>query len=122
MAASGTNVLDKPDSRPGRYLREHKLRLTLWIGAIEGALTLIGVIPHLAVYVLAIIAIGWWVVMGRKYRSSTARHLTWIFAASQAIAVLIPGVLHIAKWIAVTAIIVAAVVGLVVLFAERDKL
>ncbi len=119
---SGATVLDKPDSKPGRYLREHKLRLTLWIGAIEGALTLLGVIPHLAVYVLAIVAIVWWAAMGRKYRSSSARHLTWIFAASQAIAVLIPGALHIVKGLAIAALIVAALVGLVVLFAERNKL
>jgi hypothetical protein len=30
-------------------------------------------------------------------------------------------VLHIAKWIAVSAVIVAAAVGLVILFTEREK-
>ena len=60
---------------------------------------------------LAAVAIAWWFTMGRRYTSPTARHLTWIFASSQAIAVLIPSVLHIAKWLAVSAIIVAAAIG-----------
>ena len=93
------------DSKPGRYLREHRLRLTLWIGAIEGMLALLGVIPHLAVYVLAIVAIAWCVAMGRKYTSPAARQSTWIFAASQAIAVLIPAPCHIVKWLAIAAIV-----------------
>ena len=121
MASRVTAALDHPDSKPARYLREHRLRLAIWIGAIEGFLTLIGFLPHLAVYILAAVAIGWWFTMGRRYTSATARHLTWIFASSQAIAVLIPSVLHIAKWLAVSAIIVAAAIGLIILFTERER-
>ena len=122
--SSGANALESSGSggsKPGGYLREHRLRLTIWIGAVEGGLTLLGLLPHLAVYILAAVAIGFWAIAGRKYESSTARNLSWIFAASQAIAVLIPSVLHIAKWIAVSAVIVAAAVGLVILFTEREK-
>jgi hypothetical protein len=122
MASNAAGVLDNPDSKSGRYLRQHKLRLTLWIGAVEGTLTLIGVIPHLAVYVLAIVAILWWVTMGRKYASASARHLSWIFAGSQAIAVLIPAALHLLKGLAIAAVVIAVIGGLVLLFAERDKL
>jgi FtsH-binding integral membrane protein len=117
--SSGANALES--SKPSRYLREHRLRLTIWIGAIEGLLTLLGLLPHLAVYILAAVAIGFWAIAGRRYESPTARHLSWIFAASQAIAVLIPSVLHIAKWIAVSAVILAAGVGLIILFTEREK-
>jgi hypothetical protein len=118
---TGANALEPAGSKPSRYLREHRLRLTIWIGAIEGVLTLLGLLPHLAVYLLAAVAIGFWAFVGRKYESATARQLSWIFAASQAIAVLIPSVLHIARWIAITAVIIAAAVGLVILFTERDK-
>ena len=48
--------------------------------------------------------------------------LMWIFAMSQAIAVLIPAALHIVKGLAIAAIIIAVIAGLVLLFAERDKL
>ena len=121
MANGETAALDHPDSKPARYLRQHRLRLTIWIGAVEGFLTLIGVLPHLAIYVLAIVAIAWWFTMGRRYTSATARHLTWIFAASQAIAVLVPATLHIFKLLAIGVIVIAAVVGLVILFTERER-
>jgi hypothetical protein len=120
MSASPT-VVEQGGSKPGGWLRANRLKLTLWIGAIEGVLVLLGLLPHLAVYLLAAIAIGFYILVGRKYTSPSARMLTWIFASSQLIAVLVPAVLHIAKWIAITAIIAAAVVGLVLLFAERDK-
>jgi hypothetical protein len=119
--SSTPTVLDHGSSKSGRWLRANRLKLTLWIGAVEGALVLLGALPHLAVYLLAIVAVGFYILVGRKYTSPSARTLTWVFATSQLIAVLIPGVLHIAKWIAITAIIAAAVVGLVLLFAERDK-
>ena len=46
--------------------------------------------------------------VGRNYKSVTARTTAWIFATSQLIAVLVPSVLPIAKWFAITVIIVAA--------------
>ena len=123
MATDAAGVLDKPESRPGRYLREHKVRLVLWIGAIEGTLAILGAFDKWVLYVLAIASIAWYVAMGRKYTSPTARHISWIFAASQAIAVAHPGDRTQAfKWLAFGAIVVAVIAGLVLLFAERDKL
>ncbi len=121
MATPVGTALDHPASKPARYLREHRLRLTIWIGAIEGLLVLLGVLDHLVIYVLAAVAILWYFTMGRRYTSPTARNLSWIFAASQAVAVLVPAVLHVAKWLAITAVVVAAAIGLVILFTERDK-
>jgi hypothetical protein len=118
---ANANVLDKPASKPARYLREHRFRITLWAAAIEGLLVFVHVIPHLAMYALAVIAIGFWAFVARNYRSPTARNASWIFAASQAFAVLIPVVLFIAKWIAVGAIAIMAVVALVILFADRHR-
>jgi hypothetical protein len=120
MATTSTS-LDQPASKPASYLREHRLKLAIWIGAIEGLLALLGIIWGPVIYVLAVVAIAWWFTMGRRYKSPTARNLTWIFAASQGIAVVIPAVLHIAKWVAITAIVIAAVVGLAILFMDRDK-
>ena len=70
-------------SRSSEYLRVHRYRITLWIAAIEGLLVLLHVIPHIAVYVLAIVALAFWVLAARNYSSTTARQLSWIFAASQ---------------------------------------
>jgi hypothetical protein len=119
--ASRATVLDHPGSKPSRYLRANRIKIALWIAVLEGILTLLGAIPHIAIYVLAVAAIGFYIAVGRKYTSPTARQLIWIFAASQLLAVLVPIVLFVAKWIAIVAIVVIAVGGLVILFADREK-
>jgi hypothetical protein len=108
-------------SKPGQYLRQNKLKLALWIAVAEGLLVLLGVLPHLAVYVLAIGAVAFWAVAGRKYRSETARHGSWVLAASQAIVVLVPIVWFVAKQVAIIAVAAIAIGALVFLFLERDR-
>jgi len=107
-------------SSPGTSLRRNRIKIALWIAAIEGLLTLVGVIPHLAVYVFAAIAVGFWAFAGRNYRNNTGRQLSWIFATSQAAAALVPAVWHLAKWVAILAIVGIAVGALIFLFMERD--
>jgi hypothetical protein len=119
--SSSQNVIERSTSKPAKYLREHRYRITLWIAAIEGLLVFVHVIPHIAMYALAVVAVVFWITAARRYRSSLARQLSWIFAASQSLAVLVPIVLIVAKWAAVTAIAVLAVVALVILFAERER-
>ena len=108
-------------SKPGKYLKEHRYRLTLWVAAAEGLLVFLKVIPHLAMYAVAVVAILFWISTARKYQSNTARQASWIFAASQALAVLVPILLFVAKGIAITLIALVAIVALVVLFAERER-
>ena len=102
------------------FLRTYRLRISLWTAVIEGLLVVVGVIPHVVVYVLAVVAVVFWVSAGRTYKSATARQAAWIFTASQAIAVLVPIFLFVAKIIAIFAIALMAVVALIFLFAERD--
>jgi len=106
---------------PGTALRQNRIKISLWVAAIEGLLTVVHVIPHLAVYVLAVVAIAFYAAAGRTYTSTFGRQLSWIFAASQAAAVLVPIVWFVAKWVAVIAIALIAVAALVFLFMERDR-
>jgi hypothetical protein len=106
---------------PGTALHRNRIKIALWIAAIEGFLTLVGLINHWIVYVLAAVAVVFWATAGRNYRSELGRQLSWIFAASQAAAVLVPVVWFIAKWVAITVIAVIAAVALVFLFMERDR-
>jgi hypothetical protein len=108
-------------ARPGGYLRQHRIRLSIWIAVAEGILLLVGLIPHLAIYVLAVVAVAFYVASARNYRSNTARQASWIFAASQLLTVLIPAVWFIAKSVAIIAIAVIAVAGLIFLFTERER-
>ena len=77
-------------SRPGRWLRERRLRITLWIAAIEGLLYLFGVLHWWAAFVLALIAVGFWWFVGRRSRSDSVRQSSWIFAASQLLVLCVP--------------------------------
>jgi FtsH-binding integral membrane protein len=106
---------------PGTSLRHNRIKIALWIAAAEGLLTVVGVIPHWLVWVLAAVAIGFWAGAGRNYKSNLARQLSWIFATSQAAAVLVPTVWFIAKWAAITVVAVIALVALIYLFTERDR-
>lgn len=121
--AARANVLDRPASKPAKYLRDHRMRLAAWIGAAEGLLTLIvgGIGIHIAVYVLVVTSFAFYLMVVRNYQSNTARQLAWIFAASQALAVLVPIVLHIAELGAEIAIVLIAVAALVLLFAESKR-
>jgi hypothetical protein len=106
---------------PGNALRQNRTKAALWIAVVEGLLTIVGLFPHLLLYALAVAAIGVWVGIGRTARSNLARQLSWIFAVSQAAAVLVLPAWHIAKWAAVTAIVVVAAVALIYLFRERER-
>ncbi len=104
----------------GQSLRQHRIKISLWIAVVEGILVLVHVIPHWAVYVLAAVAIVFWVGAARRYSSPVARQAGWIFAASQLLTVLVPAVWFIAKTVAIIAIALIAVAGLVFLFTERE--
>jgi len=105
---------------PGVSLRQNRIKVALWIAVAEGLLTLIGVVPHWLVYVLAAVAIAFWAGAGRNYKSNLGRQLSWVFAASQAAAVLVPIVWILAKTAAIVAIAIIAAVALIYLFTERE--
>ena len=104
------------------YLREHRIRISLGIAVVEGLLVLVGVIPKLALYALAAIALAFWFGFARTYKSNAARQASWVFAASQSIAVLVPIVWQVTKlFVAVIVVVGLAVAALWFLFAERDR-
>jgi FtsH-binding integral membrane protein len=105
---------------PGISLRQNRIKIALWIAFVEGLLVLLGVIPHWLVYVLAAVAIAFWAGAGRNYKSNLGRQVSWVFAASQAAAVLVPIVWFLAKTAAIIAIAIIAIVALIYLFTERE--
>jgi hypothetical protein len=107
---------------PGQYLREHRLRLSLWIALGEGFLVLVHIIPKWGMYLLAALALVLWFAAARNYRSAMARQASWVFAASQALAVLVPIVWALTKFVIAIAVVGAlAVAALYFLFTERNK-
>src|SRR5205085_544491 len=79
----GAHAIEHGTTRSGRWLRERRLRITLWIAAVEGLLYLFHALHWWAAVGLAIIAVAFWWYVGRANRSHTLRQLSWIFAASQ---------------------------------------
>jgi len=108
-------------SGPAGYLARHRLRLTLIIAVAEALLVIGGVLPGWTIYVLAGVAVAFWATSGRTYSSATVRHASWIFAASQTLAALVPLLLHFVKAVAYVVIAVLAILALVFLFSEREE-
>jgi hypothetical protein len=115
----GTHAIEHGSSRQGRWLRERRLRITLWIAAVEGLLYLFGALHWWAAVVLAIIAVGFFFWVGRSSKSDTVRHLSWIFASSQLLVLCVPIALALVRALAIGIIAILAVVALFFLFRER---
>jgi hypothetical protein len=101
------------------WLHERRIRLALWIAAAESLLVLISHdLTKWTVIALAVVAVLAW-LGGRESRSQIVRHILWIFAAAQLLAVI--GVIlgWIVKWAVIMAVVVFAVLGLVYLFLDR---
>ena len=113
------HVLDHGSTRPGRWLREHRLRFTLWVTLIEGLLVVVHVLRWWTIVPLAVIAIALWWYGGRSSRSYTVRQASWIFAASQLLVLCVPIALTIFKWVAIGVVSILAVVGLLLLFRRK---
>ena len=112
-------VIDHDATRTGGWLRARRLRLAAWIAVIEGVLVIAHVIPKFVAFAAAAVAILFYLWVGREQRSDSVRQVSWIAAASQALAVLIPVLLIVVTWAAITAVVILAVIALVALFTDR---
>ena len=60
------HAIEHDTTRTGRWLRERRMRITLWIAAAEGLLYLFHVLNWWAAVGLAIVAVGFWWYVGRS--------------------------------------------------------
>jgi hypothetical protein len=117
----GAHAIEHRSTRSGRWLREKRMRFTLWIAAFEGLLYVFGVLHWWAAVALAVIAVGFWWYVARAHRSDALRELGWIFAVSQLLVLCVPIALHIVRAIAIGVIALLAIAALIFLFTERPK-
>ena len=113
------HAIEHGSSRTGRWLREKRIRFAIWFAVAEGVLVAFHVIPWSVAFLVAAIAIAFYVFVGRKLDSDSARQVSWIAAASQVFVVLVPALVLVVTWLAILAVVVLAIVGLVLLFADR---
>lgn len=115
-------VIDQDSTRTGRWLRERRLRIALWIAAIEGLLIVLNQIGRWPAIIVAGAILVAYLIGGRTIRSDTGYQIMWIVAASQALVALVPLIWwFITKVIAILIVAVLAVVALYFLFGDRAR-
>jgi hypothetical protein len=120
MFADSAGVVDHDTSRAGRWLRARRTRIALWIALAEAiVVTVFHDVSRWSVIGIAIVAVAVYFVAGRESRSHTFRQITWIFAASQLLAVLAAILALILLWTAILAAVIFAIVALYFIFSDR---
>jgi hypothetical protein len=116
--STGT-VIEHESSQGGRWLREHRVRTALWIAVLEVVLAaLTASISKYTIIALGLITIPVYLIWGKDQRG-TIRQVSWIAAASQALAIVAVLLSHfIGLFVLVLAGIFAAV-ALFLIFADR---
>jgi hypothetical protein len=121
LAGSG-GVVEHGTSRPGRWLRARRNGIALWVAVLEAIIVaLLHDVSRWTVIVLAVVAVVLWLYAGRSSRSDTVRQVTWIFAASQLLALVAVILAFILFWTALILAAIFALVALFFLFVDRPK-
>jgi hypothetical protein len=115
-------MIEAGTTRTGRWLRERRLRLALWVAVIEGLLVaLTHDLTRWTVLVIAVIVLAFYMTAGRSMRWDVVRQLSWIAAASQALAILVVIVAFILGIVAIALVALFAVIALVYLFSDYRR-
>jgi hypothetical protein len=115
-----SSAIEHGTSSTGRWLRQRRFRAALWIAVIEAIIVAVfHDISRWTVIGLAILAVAIYFGFARSARSDTLRQLSWIFAASQLLAVVAAILAFIVFWTAIIFVVIFAVVALYLLFSDR---
>jgi hypothetical protein len=112
-------TIEAGSTRTGRWLRERRLRIALWIAVVEGVLLVVHALPRWPALIVAAAVLALYFLTYRSLRSDTGRQVAWVAAASQAFVALIPVLVIIVGTVALVAVGILAVLALVFLFTER---
>ena len=113
------STIEHDTSRVGRWLRTRRVRIALWIAVIE---TIVAAFTHdvsrFTIIVLAAIFVPLYLYLGRE-RGDAVRQVSWIAAASQALAVLAVMAAYLIGFFVLFLAAIFAVIALVLIFADR---
>ena len=113
-------MIEAGSTRTGRWLRERRVRIALWVAVVEG---LIAAFSHdigrWTILIMAVIVLAFYIVAGRQMKWDVARQLSWIAAASQVLAILVVIFAFILKLVAIVVIVGLALVALYYLFSDH---
>jgi hypothetical protein len=115
-------MIEAGTTRGGRWLRGRRIRLALWVAVIEGVLVaLTADLTKWTVLVIAAIVLAFYIVAGRNLRWDVGRQLSWIAAASQALAILVVILAFVLGFVAIVAVVIFAIIALVYLFSDYRR-
>jgi hypothetical protein len=120
MLSDTPHVIEHGTSRPGRWLRARRNRIALSIALVESIVVVIfHDVSRFSVIGLGVLAFFLYWFAGRTSRSDAFRQSSWIFAASQLLAVLAAVLAFILLWTAILAACVFAAVALFFVLSDR---
>jgi hypothetical protein len=115
-------MIEAGSTRTGRWLRERRLRLALWTAVIEGVLVAVSHdLTRWTVLVIAVIVLAFYVLAGRHMKWDVGRQLSWIAAASQALAILVVILAFVVGLLAIVLVGLFAVLALAYLFSDYKR-
>jgi hypothetical protein len=115
-------VIEAGGSRAGRWLRERRLKLALWIAVLEGIVVAVrGDVSRWTVVAIAALVLIIYVVVRENVRWDAARQLIWIIAASQVMALLVVILAFVVGMIALVLVGLFALVALAYLFTDLRR-
>ena len=116
--STGT-VIEHESSQRGRWLREHRVRTALWIAVLEVVLAaLTASISKYTIIALGLITIPVYLIWGKDQRG-TIRQVSWIAAASQALAVVAALLAYLVGLLVLVIAGIFAAVALFLIFSDR---
>jgi hypothetical protein len=119
--SGGGGTIEHGTTKTGRWLKERRLRIVLWIAVIEGIV--VAVSPSLTKWTVIAIAIpilAVYAFWGRNASSHTARQVAWIGGASQALAVVVVILGVLLSWLPLVLAAIFAAIALYFLFSDRS--
>ena len=115
-------MIDAHSTRAGRWLRERRLRLALWIAVLEGIVVAIrGDISRWTVVIIAALVLLVYMSLRERIRWDAGRQVLWIVAASQVLALLVVILAFIVKVFAIILVIGFAIIALAYLFSDLRR-
>ncbi|HLY93543.1 MAG TPA: hypothetical protein VKP14_01730 [Gaiellaceae bacterium] len=117
---SDSTVIEHGSTGAGRWLRERRNRIALWIAVVEAIIVAVAHdTSRWTVMALAAAALAVYWFWGRSARSDLSRQLSWIFAASQVLAFIAAIVALIIGTLVLIVAGIFAAVALLILFTDR---
>lgn len=111
-------VVEHRESSATRWLRERRLRIALLIAFVESLIVLVSEHGWWIVVLAAVVAVLAHWFLGRRWQGVTYE-VTWIVAASQLLAVLVPVLWVLVKVVAIIVLVGLALFLLAALLLDR---